>query len=229
MFATSAEADHCILDRNQLEYDRLRAQPRKWEARGYGIRQPSSVTTFRLRQPAAGSGTSRLNEHASADGTNDPPRCFKKRKRVPSIRTCLGLAALLAFAGLPATPVASSEVLVVPKLVASDGVASDNLGHVLARSGDVLVAGAPFANVSGEQLAGAAYIFVRDPVTGVWVEQKKLVSEGPVAFDNFGWSVAVDGDTIAVGVPDAEVDDTIAQGAVHVFDRDAGARTTGAR
>ena len=135
-----------------------------------------------------------------------------------SIRTGPALTAVAALALLSPAPAAPGEVLVAPKLVASDAAENDSIGHALARSGDVLVVGAPFA----DEFAGAVYVFVRDPVTGAWVEQRKLVAPDPARFDNFGVSVAVAGDTVAVGAPGADVVGVVNQGTVHVFDRHAG-------
>ena len=54
------------------------------------------------------------------------------------------------------------EPLILQKLLASTGAASDRLGAALAVSGDVLVATAPGTTVDGKRLAGAAYLFLRN-------------------------------------------------------------------
>lgn len=102
------------------------------------------------------------------------------------------------------------------KLIASDAAAGSFLGFSVDLDGDTLVAGAP----SDDQLftnAGAAYVFERGP-DGLWSEQVKLISSQPGFEDNFGWSVAIEGDTIAVGAPS----DPIGQGAVYIFGRNIG-------
>ena len=103
------------------------------------------------------------------------------------------------------------------KLLASDSLFGENLGWSVAVSGDTIVAGAPYADVGGNTDEGAAYVFVR-PLNG-WVngtETAKLI-EGGVAIDHLGYSVAVDGDTVAVGAPDADVGPDSSRGAVFVF------------
>ncbi len=47
------------------------------------------------------------------------------------------------------------------------------------------------------QGAGAAYVFVR--TGGVWVQQAYLKASNTGAWDFFGWSVAISGDTVVVG------------------------------
>jgi hypothetical protein len=74
--------------------------------------------------------------------------------------------------------------------------AGDHFGYSVAVDGDTMVVGAP-----GEgDGAGAAYIFVRDG-SGNWSQQAHLKASNPDANDNFGWSVAISGNTIVVGAP----------------------------
>ncbi len=47
--------------------------------------------------------------------------------------------------------------------------------------------------------AGAAYVFVRD--TGTWSEEGYLKAASPAAGDEFGFAVAIDGETVVVGAP----------------------------
>lgn len=80
------------------------------------------------------------------------------------------------------------------KLIASDGERFDRFGGSVRISGDTLVAGAPLRGIVGD--GGAAYVFTR--VAGVWSEQAILeASTGTSEF--YGQSVAIAGDTIAVG------------------------------
>ena len=86
------------------------------------------------------------------------------------------------------------------KLLASDASASAYFGNSVAVSGDTAIVGAYCA---GTLCTGAAYVFVRDGA-GAWSEQQKLVSSDIATTDNFGISVAIDGDTAIVG---ARLDD----------------------
>ena len=87
----------------------------------------------------------------------------------------------------------------VRKLVASDGAPLDLFGKAVALSGDVAVVGA-FGNDDTGESSGSAYIFERNQGgTNVWGQVKKLTAEDAGQGDNFGWSVAVQGDWVAVG------------------------------
>ncbi len=105
----------------------------------------------------------------------------------------------------------------VKKLTASDAEEFDNFGVSVAISGDSAVVGARVEDVGGSY-AGAAYAFQRNNGgAGNWGEVKKLTASDAHAFDLFGVSVAVSGDTAVVGAwhEDAGGNDA---GAVYVFE-----------
>lgn len=95
-------------------------------------------------------------------------------------------------------------------LKGSNTEANDSFGYCLAMSGETLVVGAPgeasnATGVNGNQAdnsltdAGAVYVFVR---TGSqWVQQAYLKASNSNAGDDFGWSVAISGNTLVVGAP----------------------------
>ncbi len=86
----------------------------------------------------------------------------------------------------------------IAELLASDGAAGDWLGYAVAIDGDVAVIGArEDTDVLG--WAGAAYVFRFDG--SCWVEQAKLQASDAHIASEFGWSVAISGDTIVVGTP----------------------------
>lgn len=80
------------------------------------------------------------------------------------------------------------------KLVAPDGVAKDAFGWAIDVSGDYVAVGAPRAWSGGPSGSGGVYIFHR--VDGEWEFDTKLSRAGD---GSFGWSLALDGDTLAVG------------------------------
>jgi hypothetical protein len=103
------------------------------------------------------------------------------------------------------------------KLTASDGVADDQLGTSVAISGDTVVAGAPSTTVGGNGFQGAVYVFVKP--AGTWADAThvaKLLSGGGVG-DSLGSSIAVSGDIVVAGAPQADVATNGDQGAVYVF------------
>src|SRR5437867_3129953 len=89
------------------------------------------------------------------------------------------------------------------------GSFGDNFGLSVAISGDTMVIGAPgedsnATGVNGNQTnnnarnSGAAYVFVRDGTN--WVQQAYLKASNTGANDLFGWSVAISGETVVIGV-----------------------------
>lgn len=104
------------------------------------------------------------------------------------------------------------------KLTPSDGAAHDWFGRSVALSEETVVAGA-FANAVGANVAqGSAYVF--DKPSGGWVEMNetiKLIASDGEAQDAFGWSVAMDGDTLAAGAYSDSIGANINQGSAYVF------------
>ncbi|HWB02490.1 MAG TPA: hypothetical protein VG796_05650 [Verrucomicrobiales bacterium] len=122
-------------------------------------------------------------------------------------------------------------------LKASNPTLGDYFGRSVAISGDTIVVGATyedssstgvnsFSNNDAEQ-AGAAYVFVRN--NGTWSQQAYLKASNTQLNDQFGHSVAVSGDTVAVGAPQEDgaatgvnppsTEGANASGAVYIFVR----------
>ncbi len=104
------------------------------------------------------------------------------------------------------------------ELTASDGAEGDQLGISVALSGDTVVAGAWGVGSGENSYQGAAYVFVRSGTT--WVEQAELTASDLGGGAEFGYSVAVAGDTAVVGSPN--VPDSHGLGAAYVFVRNGG-------
>lgn len=124
---------------------------------------------------------------------------------------------------------------------ASNTGAGDEFGRVIAIDGSTLVVGAPLEDsgatgIGGDQNnsnasnSGAVYVFTRTGTT--WTQQAYIKASNAGVGDEFGLSVAIDGDTLAVGAHledsngtginngAAEADDTAPDsGAVYVFTR----------
>ena len=127
-------------------------------------------------------------------------------------------------------------------LKASNAEAGDKFGVSAALSGETLAVGAmqeasAATGANGNEgdntagSAGAVYVFTRD-AAGVWSQQAYLKASNAEAADLFGCSVALEGDSLAVGarneasaatdINGEETDNTAsAAGAVYVFRRDA--------
>lgn len=107
------------------------------------------------------------------------------------------------------------------RLTAPHPAPLDKFGWSVAISGDTAVVGAPSEDIawgSGTlQDAGAVYVFAR--LGEQWNFQEKIVANNPSAFDNFGISVGIEGNTIVVGANGVEVDKIDNVGAVYVYGR----------
>jgi hypothetical protein len=104
------------------------------------------------------------------------------------------------------------------KLTASDGVAHDWLGYSVAIGADAIVAGAVLDDVGANTNQGSAYVFVK-PGNG-WVnatQTAKLTASDGTTDDNFGSSVAVNGDTVVAGAYLDDVGANADQGSAYVF------------
>ena len=127
----------------------------------------------------------------------------------------IGCSAL--FVALLLTGPTSAE----DKLTASDENSWDIFGYSVGVDGDTAVIGAYGDDDDGEA-SGSAYIFQWDDAGGVWVEITKLTASDAVHNDNFGYEVAIDGDTVVVGAVWADTAGAVDSGAAYVFDRNLG-------
>jgi len=91
---------------------------------------------------------------------------------------------------------------------ASNTEAFDNFGDSVALSGDTLAVGASSENsnargIGGNEAdnsavgSGAVYLFTRSGTT--WAQQAYIKASNTDVDDHFGWTVALSGDTLAVG------------------------------
>ncbi len=104
----------------------------------------------------------------------------------------------------------------VVKLTASDAETLDEFGVSVAINSDYVVIGASYEDGTGNN-CGAAYIYDRN-VGGqdLWGEVMKIVASDAQDGDNFGASVAVSGDFVAILAPYEEVLETD-RGALYIF------------
>jgi hypothetical protein len=103
------------------------------------------------------------------------------------------------------------------QLIAADGAAEDYFGYSVALAGDTALVGAPYDRVGGNAAQGSAYVFARSGSS--WTQQQQLTAADGAAEDNFGYSVALAGDTALVGAPYDRVGGNAAQGSACVFTR----------
>lgn len=77
-----------------------------------------------------------------------------------------------------------------------DGAAAERFGHAVAASNGRVAVGAPYAGDSGDR-AGAVYVYGENP--DGWSLEQRIQADMPLAGEYFGNSVAIAGDTLAVG------------------------------
>jgi hypothetical protein len=91
---------------------------------------------------------------------------------------------------------------------ASNTGGGDQFGYSIALTGDMLTVGAPFEASSATGInedqtndsapaSGAVYLFTR--TSGIWTQQAYVKASNTEANILFGWSVALAGNTLAVG------------------------------
>ncbi|MHC4657691.1 MAG: FG-GAP repeat protein [Planctomycetota bacterium] len=97
------------------------------------------------------------------------------------------------------------------KLHQSDPADDDYFGCSVDIDGDTVVIGA-----HGADTGGVAYVFTRSGST--WTEQQKLTASDAASGDNFGHTVAIDGNTIVIGAYTDDYDSNTDAGSAYVFD-----------
>jgi hypothetical protein len=102
-------------------------------------------------------------------------------------------------------------------LTPPDGLTGDSFGNSVAISGDTLVVGAYRHTVGNAFYAGVVYVFVQSG--GVWSLQQEISASKPEAEANYGWAVAISGDTILVGATEAGIAGQPIGGAGYVLTR----------
>jgi hypothetical protein len=114
----------------------------------------------------------------------------------------------------------------VQKLVASDGAAADGFGRSVAVSGETLVVGASMDDTPVGADTGSVYVFGRSGGTA-WQQRQKLTTADIAAGDEFGLSVAIDGNTLVAGAIADDNAGGVDAGAAYAFAFRGGAWTDG--
>lgn len=106
------------------------------------------------------------------------------------------------------------------RLGATNGVARDLFGVAVALSDNLAVIGSSRADTLAGVDAGLAYAFVRS-VSG-WTQEAELLPTDGAAFDQFGSSVAVSGDSAIVGAFTDDAANGVNAGSAYLFSRSTG-------
>jgi hypothetical protein len=105
------------------------------------------------------------------------------------------------------------------ELTSPNAQSGGTFGFSVAVSGTTGVVGAPFETASGHADAGNAYVF--DASTGALLST--LTSPNAQTLGEFGYSVAIAGNTVVVGAPDEVISGNTNAGHVYTFDATTGA------
>ncbi len=129
-------------------------------------------------------------------------------RHISSILACF--VAPAALAALTLAPRSAIGQPTMTRLSASDGGSGDNFGRSVVVRGDLAVVGAPSAGNDGQ---GVIYIFERQ--TNGWVQTARHSPSDLEAFDQFGYSVAIGSDFVAVGAP---FHGQLSNGAIYIYE-----------
>ncbi len=135
----------------------------------------------------------------------------------PSISAQAGQYRSLSLAGPPG--------YLEQKVFNPAGEANAWFGYSVAISGDTALIGVPHETVGTNAAQGAAYVYIRQG--RAWSLQARLFAAGGEANDNFGFSVAIDGDTALIGVIADTVNANALQGSAIIFTRSGSVWTEG--
>jgi len=102
------------------------------------------------------------------------------------------------------------------RLVAGDRAPRDDFGYSVSISGRYLAVGAPYDDDAGAS-SGSTYLFVQQK--GAWIQQTKLAPSGYAEDNEFGHAVALDENSLLVGLPGTDS----YHGAVFLFGREGSA------
>jgi len=116
-------------------------------------------------------------------------------------RSCLLLSTIISLAVFLVGSVAPAQAktrlpMQLNELLASDSAPHDNYGIVVALSTGTAVIGVPFDS-SRIFNAGSAYVYKHR--NGAWSLQQKLQASDSAPGDQYGWSIALQGDTLLIG------------------------------
>src|SRR5438552_15319286 len=125
----------------------------------------------------------------------------------------VGIAFLLTSTA--ASAASSTSLFSESKL--SGGQELGQFGFAVAISGDTLLMAAPLEDVEPYVDVGSVYVYVRTGAT--WTQQALLTPNDPGANDEFGFAVALNGDTAVIGAPLADTVNGANAGAAYVFVR----------
>lgn len=128
--------------------------------------------------------------------------------------------ALAADGALGIPSVTDSSAWLEQKVSADDGTYLGAFGWSFAMEGNTALIGAYYQTIGANSFQGAVYVFTES--NGVWTQTQELTASDGAGGDNFGTSVAIDGDTVLIGAPSVAIGSNLNVGAAYVFTRSGG-------
>lgn len=108
------------------------------------------------------------------------------------------------------------------KTILGGGVDSTFFGAAVDLSSDKLIVGDPDYTLNGNQIGQAYIYYMNSGGVNNWGQVRWLGNANPVAGDDFGYAVAIDGDLCAVSTPNRDENGVDDSGAVYIFNRHSG-------
>ncbi|MEL6714337.1 MAG: hypothetical protein AAFP86_11220 [Planctomycetota bacterium] len=125
---------------------------------------------------------------------------------------------LLVPLGLLLTHTAGAQTCEA-RVFAADPASDSFFASALDFDGSEILSGAPGARDGSGSSVGAVHVFERATPTSAWGEVAEIQPASLVQGDNFGASIARDGDTLVVGAPETASVTSGTPGRVFVFER----------
>ncbi len=132
------------------------------------------------------------------------------------------LVSILAGLGLPcirasaAGSLAKTAGFLEQEVIPDDGIGNDAFGYGAAISGSTAMVGEAHATIEGRNAQGEVYVYRK--LGRQWVLVQKLFADDGVTNDQFGLSIALEGNTAIIGA--IGVNDS--RGAVYIFTNSGG-------
>ena len=199
-------------------------------SRGYGAAVALDGDTALVSSPGENYNNGVVFAFARINGTWTGYQVLEPSALTPTIRfgTVLALDGGTALIGVPSDSdigVGAGAAYVFKtvdgvwrqqqKLLASDGGANGAFGYAVDVQGSTALVGAYWGDANGFG-PGSAYVFTEGG--GAWTQQQKLVASDGTPGDNFGLSVALDGNKIVIASY-GDDDNGTDSGSAYVYER----------
>ncbi|VAW48564.1 hypothetical protein MNBD_GAMMA03-1306 [hydrothermal vent metagenome] len=107
-------------------------------------------------------------------------------------------------------------------LTAIDGSSNDEMGNAVSLEGDKALVGAvEYSENNNGVKTGSAYLFELNTVSGLWSQSKQFLASDGVHADDFGHSVSLSGNRVAIGAQQTD-ENVTNSGSVYVYELDTG-------